>query len=378
MDSKRIYILGAGSSIGHSKGIFPSITGFFKAAKRLEIGSRKEFRQVLDYAKEATGRNLASEGSNFDIEAFFTHIEIELERNPSPVLLAIREQLLKLIQNVFLGLSAKIAGNIGEYQDLVAKLQQSDTIITFNWDLLLDNALNRERILAERYKKIDDKDVLTGYYWQFIYQLSAFGEMTMKHVVVDAPYQKWDTDRGYYLKAHGSIDWFYCSNEHCRASRKVFPLLEPDKTHSCSECHESLSSLVIPPVLNKGYRRYPLIRRIWNVAAKELSVSDEIVVWGYSLPNTDFYAHWLLSQARKSQLGKLTIINPSVVGWKKRAGGRKKGIAWGFVRRFYNIFRDKIPKESVCLYESFGDYCGNKDVLKKYSLGEPKLVYKRL
>ena len=372
MVSKRIYILGAGSSIGHSEGIFPSITGFFRAAKRLMLGSSDEFRKVLDYGKQVTGRSLVDEGSAFDIESFFTHIEIELERTSSPELLAIREQLLKLIQSVLLGLSKEIAGKQGEYHAMDYELRKTDTIITFNWDLLLDNILKREGILAQQYNKsIKDPDALSGHYWQFILDLSALGERTMLHVALSEPYQEWRSGVGCYLKMHGSIDWFYCSNEHCRASRKVFPVMEPSQAHYCSECHELLSSLVIPPVLNKGYRQYPLIRRIWNLAAKELSFAGELVIWGYSLPPTDFYALWLLRQARHSPLKKLTIINPSVVNKNKR-------IVTMFVRRFYDIFRDKIPKNSVSIYESFGDYCDNNDVITKYNLGEPQTIYERL
>lgn len=371
MDSKRIYILGAGSSIGHSKGVFPSITGFFKAAKQLNMSLQDEFGRVSNYAKKVTGRNLVKEASDFDIEAFFTLIEIELEKKSSPELLAIRDQLLKLIQGVLIGLDRSIANVKGDYQDFVLSLEQSDTIITFNWDLLLDNALNRERILAAKYKKIDDKEALKDRYWQFIFHLSALGEMTMKHIAVDAPYQEWDTDVGYYLKAHGSIDWFYCSNEYCRALRKVFPLLKPAKKYSCSECHESLSSLIIPPVVNKGYRQYPLIRRIWNVATKELSVANELIIWGYSLPDTDFYAKWLLSQARQSPLRKLVIINPNVIVKPNRLGV-------AFVRRFYDLFRDKIPKDCVYFYETFQDYLNKNDILSKYDLGKLKRAFNRL
>jgi hypothetical protein len=281
-----------------------------------------------------------------------------------------------LIQSVLLGLSKEIADKEGEYQNFATKLERTDTIITFNWDLLLDNVLKRERILAREYNKnIKDTDALSGHYRQFILDLSALGEGTVLHLSLMKPYQEWHSGAGCYLKMHGSIDWFYCSNEHCRATGKVFPVLEPAQTHYCSECHERLVFLIIPPVLNKGYRKYPLIRRIWNLAAKELSFAGELIIWGYSLPPTDFYALWLLRQARQSPLKKLTIINPSV---SNLIVNKNKRVATKFVRRFYAIFRDKIPKNSVSIYESFGDYCENNDVITKYNLGEPQTIYERL
>jgi predicted cobalt transporter CbtA len=50
MTSKRVYFLGAGSSKGHSKGIFPSLAGFFTTAKQLGLGVNPEFERVLRFA----------------------------------------------------------------------------------------------------------------------------------------------------------------------------------------------------------------------------------------------------------------------------------------------------------------------------------------
>jgi hypothetical protein len=138
----------------------------------------------------------------------------------------------------------------------------------------------------------------------------------------------------------------------------------------CSECHEFLECLIIPPVLNKEYRQYPVIRRIWNLAVKEISSSNELVIWGYSLPATDFYSDWLLRQARSSSISKLIIIDPAVYD------RRNNRLRASFIRRFYNIVRGKLEKESIILYDSFMDYLKGYNVLDKYSLGEAKKAYK--
>lgn len=365
MGYKRVYVLGAGSSIGHSKGIFPSITKFFSSAKKFGLFSNDEFAELASYAKEVLGRDIKHK---INIEDLFTHIEIELERSSSSRLLEIRQELFDLIQRVLTTAEGNISDNNGEYQKFVSKLEKKDTIITFNWDLLLDNALNRATIL-DKLAEPDRADV--AHYWQFIWHFSGLGEGTWKHISVQEPYHDWDPENGYYLKAHGSIDWFYCLNESCRAFRKVFPRPDPAKTYYCGECHEPLECLLIPPVLNKGYRQYPLIRRIWNVAAKELSSANELIIWGYSLPPTDFYSSWLLRQSREAQPQSLVIINPSVLGGKKQVR-----LNSSFVRRFYNIFRGKIAKESISLYESFEDYCNDNNILDKYGLGDIKSAYK--
>ena len=38
----------------------------------------------------------------------------------------------------------------------------------------------------------------------------------------------------------------------------------------------------------------------------------ELVIWGYSLPPTDFYSQWLFRQAPPHRLERVRIINPEV------------------------------------------------------------------
>lgn len=375
MDSKRIYILGAGSSKGHSKGIFPSINQFFTKAKELGADLKSDFKLVVDYIKKISDRNILTGRDSIDIESLFTNIEIDIERSASPDLLKIRQQLLRLIQVVLIQLEESLSRHPGEYNQFVSMLNKNDTVITFNWDLLLDNTLDRihilERMKMSRVGGPPYKDPKENQYWQFVFNISAISEQTWKHGTFDDPYKVWNPERGFYLKLHGSVDWFYCTNLTCRAFNKTFPLLEPTEQYYCSECHEPLELLLIPPILNKEYRRFPFIRKIWNMAAKELTLANEVIIWGYRLPHTDFYVSWLLQQAREAPLKNLIIINPRLVSKKGR-------IQTSFVRRFYNIFRGVITKESILLYESFEDYSKNLNILNKYNLGDSKIAYKAI
>ena len=212
-------------------------------------------------------------------------------------------------------------------------------------------------------------------YNNFILSLSALGEGTWKNIFPKPPYQKWESEEGFYLKLHGSVDWVYYPNEYCRGFGKVFPVFDVTKSHYCSDCHEEMMTLLIPPVFNKQYRKYPLIRRIWNTAAQETHVANELIIWGYSLPATDFYSEWLLREARKSKyLKKLILINPSNVKKDKL----RNYVSHASVARFYNLFRDIIPKESIELYEYFEDYVAKNDLFSKYRLGKKGEVLKRL
>ena len=172
-DNKRVYVLGAGSSIGHSKRAFPSITTFFSSARNFRLFSNEKFAGLASYAQEVLGLDVKHK---INIEDLFTHIEIELERTSSSRLLEIRQNLFDLIQSVLTEAEKSIAKQKGEYHKLNSKLNKRDTIITFNWDVLLDNILNREHILKDRYNHKEDKKARTGQYWQFIQHLSGLGE----------------------------------------------------------------------------------------------------------------------------------------------------------------------------------------------------------
>ena len=358
MNNKKVYILGAGSSIGHSQGLFPSANDFFRKAKDLNIDIKNEYPQVVDYVQDKLGKDISTGKGATDIEDLFTYITIELEGNITPDLERIRRQLFVLIQRVLVHLERKVDISVNnayeEYVSFCSKIGKKDTIITFNWDLLLDNILKRKEILKNIYMNTNAGVSHPEHYNNFIMDISAIGEGTIKHMSMAYPHKEWKAETGYYLKAHGSIDWFYCTNDKCRAFGKVFPSLDPEVTHFCSECFEELSLLLIPPVLNKEYRKYPIIRKIWNLAKKEISVAGELVIWGYSLPPTDFYSLWLLRQARQS-IKKLTIINPFLLNTK---GVLRTSI----VKRFQNIYHKKIDNSNIFLYSSYKEYCENKKI----------------
>jgi len=57
---KRIYLLGSGSSIGHSNGLFPSIVGFFSIANELGFYGDENTRRIDYYVRKLFGKNIFS------------------------------------------------------------------------------------------------------------------------------------------------------------------------------------------------------------------------------------------------------------------------------------------------------------------------------
>jgi len=335
---KRVWILGAGSSISHSNGIFPDTAGFFSAAKKMNLHETAGGKEIARYVNQVIGADVWSDREPVNIEDIFTHLEVDIERSSRSELLVVRQSFLDLIQDLLELLGENVLKH-GEYYDLLSRVDKTDTLITYNWDLLLDNALNREKILLTYYEENAFGGL--GQYANFVLNQSAISEQTFRHSTLEPPYNRWRPDAGFYLKLHGSIDWFYCQNTACRAFGSVFPWLDLRESACCAECHERLDVLIVPPVLNKDYRKHAFVRRVWNVAALEIATASMLIVWGYSLPPTDFHSMWLFRQARKALLQNLVLINPLVDDPN-------------YVLRFREIFRGKDAK--ISLYKSYEDF----------------------
>ncbi len=319
--SKIVYILGAGASISHSNNC-PLITQFFSTAASFDL---QGFDALVRYARFHFGiGNLLSTSDETNVEELLTNIEIEIERSPSAENIGARDDLLRLIQRVLI----RITPNKGpsDYDNLINQLQSSDSIITFNWDLLLDDLLPKGS--ASQYSNSTS-------------ELTGFGEMLVEGLGPRAPYKSMDTLKGYYLKLHGSIDWLTCDTPGCRFFGKSFPIHPPDKVHWCGECHERMGRLIVPPTLNKGINSSPTIRRIWTVADKQLLAASDIVIWGYSLPATDFYSAWLLR--RPLAPDSISLVNPQVEYRE-------------FVARFTKLFAGCLPREGIKGFKYFANY----------------------
>jgi hypothetical protein len=352
--AKRVFILGAGASKSHTNQQSPGIREFFDASKKLKEEEIANLGGIFKFREESVGRGFLETDVEPDIEELYTHLDIEIERANWPSTVLKREQLLTLIRRVLM----LPFPTTNEYDDFVKHvIQPQDTVITFNWDILLDDIFGRKEILPKSNEDpcLNKPEGERQQYYNFVSDLSGIAEARMDRITGSQPYTKWEGNKGYYLKLHGSVDWFFCENEACRASYEVYPLRNPLVRPFCGECHEQMAGLIIPPTLNKTYRKYPLIRTLWNIAEKEISIADEIIIWGYSLPPTDFHASWLLRQARRAPLKKLVLINPAI--WVAIPNGKEFNTS--FVKRFCGGVRD--PSSNVIeVYDNFGEYRSGK------------------
>lgn len=337
--SKTVFILGAGASIAHSKGKFPSYNDFFSKARNLNLINNKNsgkvfkrYEDLTEYILNVMKIDILSEKSEIDIERLMTFIDIEIENAEDKETFQIhRKRLLEIIYKLFNRLSMLYKVERGDYNDFINHINSEDTIITFNWDLLLDRIIKqKEQYIKTQSLIFDEMDAIT---FNRTFEL------------------KYLSEKGFYLKLHGSIDWKYCANNNCGANNKVI-ITENDR---CGRCFKRLNRLIIPPIINKQYKNYPFIEKMWTLASIQLESAEKIVIWGYRLPPTDFYSNWLLSKTSK-KVEKVSIVNPDCIlqgKWKEDRLNKKN-----FLQPFFDIYEE----EKIISFKNYQDYLKGKRI----------------
>jgi NAD-dependent SIR2 family protein deacetylase len=169
---------------------------------------------------------------------------------------------------------------------------RANTFITFNYDLLLDDALRRVGIEPD-------------------YCLPEENTVVEDHVA--------QPKRRPLLKLHGSTNWGICGNCRNRVvvlTRKVTASPGQFRASQCPNCLESeFQPMLIPPSWDKSEYR-DLMKPIWSKAVEELKLASRICIVGYSMPEADSFFKYLiaLALAENHNLYKFIVVdkNPHI------------------------------------------------------------------
>lgn len=340
--NRKLWILGAGSTISHTNRIFPNINNIFSKALELGLLSDRKgnidenYRDLNNFLIKVFNYELSS-GDELDFEKVFTIIDIEEEKNQVQYGI-LKEQLLFLLNNLFTRLKDKITyDENSEYEIFVKNLSGEDSILTFNWDILLDDSLGRLDCLNDDENKCESERSKRK--TQGIHLYERFHN-AVEHPEYRHTYSP-NSMAGIYIKLHGSIDWNICINHLCPKFNRPVPTLFPLKNRKCIHCFEKCRTLIIPPTLKKSINQVPFIRNQWNIACEELLKNSHLLIWGYRLPPTDFYSEWLIMKIKNNQnLENITIINPQKSDFE----------------RFKDIFSKLGIRISITYFEYYQDY----------------------
>jgi NAD-dependent SIR2 family protein deacetylase len=161
---------------------------------------------------------------------------------------------------------------------LKAKGIGTSSIITFNYDIALDFALEWD--LGPINYCLDDENSSNVKVLKLHGSINWGRCLTCNNIV---PYKISNFEKDYGLGPEGMIP-------------ATFPLSEKLKDLSKYHNHKEFENIpvIVPPTWNKTEYQ-GAIARVWKEAAKELSLARNIYVFGYSLPETDLFFRYLFA-----------------------------------------------------------------------------------
>ncbi|MCX6641568.1 MAG: hypothetical protein NTW14_13970 [bacterium] len=101
-----------------------------------------------------------------------------------------------------------------------------------------------------------------------------------------------------------------------QANRGSVPFNIPGKPEKAKCCGKEIGVKepeIIPPTWNKGQNLNSPVK-VWKQAAKELSEAKEIIVIGYSLPESDLFFRYLFALGTDSttRIERFIVCNPDI------------------------------------------------------------------
>jgi len=355
---KTVYVIGAGFSKGLNaplqseiiKNIFElDINELSVEEKPLYLACKAKFTSFLENVLYID----ASEFSSITLEDIYTPIDRCIIDNVSfrtlnkPELQELRQNINALLIIVLRHKLRNLPAD--NYADKFAKYlvdikrqknEKSDpfAILSLNWDIIVDNALNNEIK--------SDEGVLD--YCCFITPFTN-GENIVPGLLARGK-GKFNVK---LLKMHGSMNWLQCQrcqrlfatfNEKiaieeyitrptCRLCKKNF---ENITTHDGGAL---LTSQLIMPTFLKDFNNVQL-KLIWQNAGIELSEATKIVFMGYSFPAADFEMRQLLARfVRHSAKIEVVLKEPSPIAISDSPESRYKSF---FGKRELHVIFDGV------------------------------------
>lgn len=367
-NKKRVFVLGAGASKSYAQSPtgerMPIAKDFFKTFDKLSIScdQRVLIGDILNVARDDFGISYENcFKSDFDIEQFHSHVESKLIEIAKQGIIPDGVQYYK----AYIQLISLFASVINEIQNgptsiphkkLIDVLTKNDCIITFNWDTLLDRALhesgewdtdygycvkprmifrnqweapkntNNKNSFVKLIKLHGSSNWITSYPLldnKNIFKLSQTTSSDEFYVYenTDKPYP---CHKGRFEGPYQPFSYFYyppnilddpgVSPPHGHNMIGKFSIVNPEMPSSITPKNGLTSiPLIIPPVKEKKYKLFGnLFTTLWKIASDELEFADEIIIIGYSFPQTDKMSINLFKTAfcRKQSMPTIKIIDP--------------------------------------------------------------------
>jgi len=187
------------------------------------------------------------------------------------------------------------------------------TIITFNYDLML------ERVLDE----INQKGHPETFCFPGCYRFEGLKVVQAMEGAVKFSTKSFEHKGVALLKLHGSMNWHSRHKSNTPNPKGMFDITRnlhvldsPMIQHSISWKPKLrkvyMKPVIVPPVSGKRGMIHQDLLGLWSKAAKALAQADRVVIAGYSCPPLDLEARILLSENLRANPNKrVYVIDPS-------------------------------------------------------------------
>ena len=286
------FVLGAGFSVDYNPRYVPLSKNFMAIAEQNGfLDPRGRHKELVDFIRKYYG-----EYTDVNIESLATFLT-------SPLIPA-REYRYDYHAKLYSDLTEIIFNTVEDVHrhpasdDIRRRYQQfanflvdvHANIITFNYDLILDDLLGNTR------------------YWYppdgYGTEMRVFPESARMNSVFQAGVLKPINSEVKLFKLHGSVNWGKPLLPQQYGPEGVFlnegsalrPMVSLSRYEHVS--HPELEPFIVPPILSKDQiQREPILMNSWHRAREALKKSRMIFVIGYSFPQTDFFFEFLIRQA---------------------------------------------------------------------------------
>jgi len=298
-----LYVLGAGFSKSFVQSA-PLINGFFRGNK--QIIEEPRFRPVQDFMQECrfnvahvnieTLMTLADEYGSDETNELLKELIVEVLKAAFPTATWVPEQTPGETWYKFRLPEDKECVLRCLARDLLTSTTERH-VLTFNYDVLLENAIELEQAeLKRNTSNRDHRRFHAGRCHGFhAHKWTKRGDITLQA-------EQKRADHIFVLKLHGSMTWRVPKPSEQQFSPDTVVVLSASEENIGSyplaedtiDTHMDVIPLIVPPVLDKSKALgHDAFQEIWAKAACLIEQAKRLVFVGYSFPPTDYRAEYL-------------------------------------------------------------------------------------
>lgn len=169
------------------------------------------------------------------------------------------------------------------------QLQVDDlhTVITFNYDLVLEEVMKDDKDCCVCYGENVVKEVISpDEFWS----AGGAGTPSRSPRIRRSTYGQFPHRTLHYLKLHGSLNWVAEDSANC-----LYVTARPIDAARKGRGYNEIP--LVPPTWKRGSRDGDIYAKMLSEAIEHLRIASRIVIIGYSMPNTDTYFRYVLATA---------------------------------------------------------------------------------